>query len=124
MRFLPTYLTAFIFLAVFTAQVYKNVDKKRRQNNLLYFIALTLFLALINLLFGDRAAGLTLVAGISAWLLGVIILSFFGDDGGILPKCSSSAASAPPAPEPCPCNCNNEPPPCATDKMECVDLHL
>jgi hypothetical protein len=121
MRFLPTYLTAFIFLAIYTAQVYKNVDKKRRQNNLLYFIALTLFLALINLLFSDRVAGITLVAGISAWLLGVIILSFFGEDTPKLPKCGSSV---PPPPEPCPCNCNDGPPPCATDKIECVDLHL
>jgi hypothetical protein len=122
MRFLPTYLTAFIFLAIFTAQVYKDVDKKRRQNNLLYFIAITLFMALLNLLFSDRVAGIALVAGISAWLLGVIILSFFGDESPVLPKCSSSAP--PPAPEPCPCNCNDGPPPCATDKMECVDLHL
>ncbi len=84
-------------------------------------MALTLFMALINLLFNDRIAGLTLITGIIAWLVGVIIVSFWpADVPSILPKCSSSAP--PPPPEPCPCDC--EQPSCATDTMECIDLHL
>ena len=119
MKYLPTYLTAFIFLCIYTAQVYTNIGKSKKSNNLLYFIALTLFMALINLLFNDRIAGFTLIAGIIAWLVGVIIVSFWpADVPSILPKCSSSA----PPPEPCPCDC--EQPSCATDTMECIDLHL
>ncbi len=124
MKYLPTYLTAFIFLCIYTAQVYTHIGKSRKSNNLLYFIALTLFMALINLLFNDRIAGMTLVAGIVAWLLGVIIVSFWPANDvpiPVLPKCSSSAPPACPPP-PCPepeCGC-----PCGAEKMECVDLHL
>ncbi len=125
MKYLPTYLTAFIFLCIYTAQVYTNIGKSKKSNNLLYFVALTLFMALINLLFNDRVAGFTLVTAITAWLVGVIIVSFWpADIPSVLPKCSSSAPPACPPEPPCPqndCGCDGG---CTNGPIQCIDLHL
>ena len=104
--------------------MYYNTKETKKSHRLLYFIALTLFIALINLLVGDRAAGVVLIAGISAWLIGVLIMAFLPADENVLPKCSSSAPPACP-PEPCPCQQDGgDFGGCSSDTMQCIDLHL
>ncbi len=120
MEYLPTYLTALLFVIIYTAQIFTNIGKTNKTTNLLFFVALLLFMAIVNFLFGDYKAGIALVIAVSAWLIGTIIYTFWFEKEKpkqIIASCSSSAEPA--CPEPSPCDC-----PAGADTMECIDLHL
>jgi uncharacterized membrane protein len=127
MNYLPTYLTALLFLIIYTAQIFTSIGNTNKTTNLLFFVALILFTAILNFLFGDYKAGIALVIAISAWLLGTIIYTFWLKKEKlpqIIASCSSSAepscsSSEPACPEPSPCDC-----PAGADTMECIDLKL
>lgn len=117
MEYLPTYLTALLFVIIYTAQIFTNIGKTNKKTNLLFFVALILFMAIVNFLFGDYKAGIALVLAISAWLIGTLVYTFlFEKEKPAIPKCSSSA---PTCPEPSPCDC-----PEGAATMECIDLKL
>ena len=80
-------------------------------------MALILFMAIVNFLFGDYKAGIALVLAISAWLIGTLVYTFlFEKEKPVIPKCSSSE---PACAEPSPCDC-----PAGAETMECIDLTL
>lgn len=120
MEYLPTYLTALLFVIIYTAQIFTSIGETNKTTNLLFFVALILFMAIVNFLFGDYKAGIALVLAISAWLIGTLVYTFWFEKEKpkpIVPKCSSSAA--PTCCEPSPCDC-----PAGAATMECIDLKL
>lgn len=118
MEYLPTYLTALLFVIIYTAQIFTSIGKTNKKTNLLFFIALILFMAIVNFLFGDYKAGIALVLAIGAWIIGTVIYTFwFEKEPPVIPKCSSSAEPACPQPSPCDC-------PPGAETMECIDLKL
>jgi hypothetical protein len=91
MNYSPTFITGLLLIGIYTAQIYTNINNTNKTRNLLYFIALTLFMAIINLLFGDRIAAYTLGVGILAWILSVFLTPSETSILPIIPRCSSSA---------------------------------
>ncbi len=117
MNYIPTYASAVILLIIYTAQLIAGSTSR----SLIYFIALILFIALINLLFGDRPA--SVIAGLAAlvWLLAALLTPTPAKPATI-PRCSSSAPPPPPTTfEPTyECQqCNG-----TSDTIDCIDLKL
>jgi hypothetical protein len=128
--YLPTYLSILILIGIFTAQQFTNIANTNPRANAIFFMALALVMALINLLLGMRAAWLTLGVAVSFWVVGLVIGIFTGGDTAStgLPRCGSASASRPvcPPPQPPPCEPECEPQcmqcgPYDTE-IECVDI--
>ena len=122
MNYSPTFITGLIFIGIYTAQIYTNINNTNKTRNLLYFIALTLFMTIINLLFGDRIAAYTLGIGLIAWLLSVFLTPSPSIQlPTLIPRCVSSSAAAPTCITPTyDCQqCDG-----SSDTIECIDLKL
>ncbi len=122
MNYSPTFITALILIGIYTAQIYTNINNTNKTRNILYFIALTLFMAIINLLFGDRIAAYTLGAGIVAWTISVLLTpSPVTPLSASVPRCVSSSAAPPTCLMPTyECQqCDG-----TSDTIDCIDLKL
>ena len=119
MNYSPTFITGILFIGIYTAQIYTDINNTNKTRNLLYFIALTLFMAIINLLFGDRIAGIALGIGVLAWIVSVLLTP--SEEPTPPPRCSSSAPAAPTCFTPTyECQqCDG-----TSDTIDCIDLHL
>lgn len=120
MNYLPTYITAAILSVIYTAQSLSTTTATlSKTRNLLYFLAMVLFVAVINLLFGDRIAGTVVAVGAIAWLL-IILLTPVPKAAPSPVRCAS-AAPPPPPPEPTyECQqCDG-----SSDTIDCIDLKL
>ena len=119
MNYSPTFITGILFIGIYTAQIYTSINNTNKTRNLLYFIALTLFMAIINLLFGDRIAAYALVAGIVAWIISVLLTP--SETPAPIPRCVSSSAQAPSCLVPTyECQqCDG-----TSDTIDCIDLKL
>ena len=93
MNYSPTFITGILFIGIYTAQIYTNINNTDKKRNLLYFIALTLFMTIINLLFGDRIAAYALGIGVIAWIISVLLTP--SETPVLIPQCVSSSAPAP-----------------------------
>ena len=117
--YLPTYLSILILIGIFTAQQFTSIGKTNPRANAIFFMALALVMALINLLLGMRAAWLTLGVAVSFWTIGLVIGIFRGNDTATpigLPRCGSASASRPACPPPSPPPCEPE---CKPQCMQC-----
>jgi hypothetical protein len=122
MYYLPTYITAAILSIIYTAQLLSTTTATlSKTRNLLYFLAMVLFVAVINLLFGDRTSGTVVAVGAIAWLL--IILLTPGPKAEPPPVRCASAAQPQPLPLPTPTyecqQCDG-----SSDTIDCIDLKL
>lgn len=141
----PTIITLIVLIGITTAQYFTDIGGLDKGANVVFFMALALIMALINLLLGDRIAWVGLGLGLILWLA-ILLTKMFGGGKAVAPedvidkRCirstSSSAAarkckrrqifitaSYPPCPqqpkqEQCECgNCD-----CGTMTTDCIDI--
>jgi hypothetical protein len=133
----PTIITAFLLIGITTAQYFTDIGGLDKGANVVFFMALALVMALVNMLLGDRAAWVGLGLGMIVWLTLLLVKLFSGKtvspadiiDKRCVRSTSSSAAkkckrkqiivTAPACPEP-KCECGRcDPSTCTTD---CIDM--
>ncbi len=135
----PTLITAVLLIGITTAQYFTDIGGLDKGANVVFFMALALVMALINILLGDRIAWVGLGLGMLLWLVILLVKMFGGktvSPGDVIDKrcvrsTSSSAkkckrrqiivtASYPSCPEKPKCECGGcDPATCTTD---CIDL--
>lgn len=134
----PTIITAILLIGITTAQFFTDIGGLDKGANVVFFMALALVMALLNILLGDRIAWVGLGLGMMLWLI-ILLVKMFGSktvspldiiDKRCVRSTSSSAkkckrrqiivtASYPPCPKP-KCECGEcDPSTCTTD---CIDL--
>ncbi len=119
MNYSPTFITAILFIGIYTAQIYTDINDTSKTRNLLYFIALTLFMAIINLLFGDRIAAYALGIALIAWILSVLLTpSEIPVQTASYPRCASIAPTYVTPTYECQ-QCDG-----TSDTIDCIDLKL
>ena len=119
MNYSPTFITGLLFIGIYTAQIFTNINNTNKTRNLLYFIALTLFMTIINLLFGDRIAAYTLGVGVIAWIISVFLTPSETPILPVIPRCSSSAPPTYITPTYECQQCDG-----TSDTIDCIDLKL
>ncbi len=125
----PTYLSILILIGIFTAQQFISIGKTNPKANAIFFIALALVMALVNLLLGMRMAWVALGLALTFWLVGLLVGIFTTESPGTpVVRCGSASASKPacPAPQPPPCEpeCKPQCMQCGPydTEVECVDI--
>lgn len=119
MNYLPTYITAAILAVIYTAQLLSaTTATMSKTRNLLYFLATVLFVAVINLLFGDRIAGTAVAVGAISWLL-IVLLTPGPTVAPPPPRCASLAPLSTPTPTYECQQCNG-----TSNTIDCIDLKL
>jgi energy-coupling factor transporter transmembrane protein EcfT len=117
----PTYLSILILIGIFTAQQFTQIAETNPKANAVFFLALILVMALVNLLLGQRAAWIALGVALLFWVVGLVVGIFTKDTPKlpVPPRCSSSKAPTPPC-TPCVPQCMQCGP--YDSEIECVDI--
>jgi hypothetical protein len=131
----PTIITVLLLVGITTAQIFTDIGGLDKGANVVFFMALALVMALVNMLLGDRIAWVGLGLGVILWLVVLLVKLFEGKTvkpGDVVDKrCIQSTSSSAKkckrrqifvkAPE-CPkdegcgkCDCN-------TMTTDCIDL--
>lgn len=95
----PTIITLLALIGITTAQYFTDIGGLDKGANVVFFMALALIMALVNMLLGDRIAWVGLGLGMILWLV-ILLTKMFGGGKAVAPgdvidkRCIRSTSSS------------------------------